>query len=355
MRKYISLIIVLATLGSLALATPVFAQQWQGQGGGPGGFGGRVNGGQPPAVIGTVSAISGDILTVTGRQGFSSTTATTTYTVDATNATVTKNNAASTVSSIAVGDTVLIQGTVSGATVTATTIRDGIMAGRGSRRGNPGTANPAIRPGGMGIRGTVASISGTTLTVTSSQGFSSTTATTTYTVDASNATVTKSGQASSVSAIAVGDTVMIQGTVSGASVTATTIKDGVAQQAIQGNGEPVVAGSVTAISGNSITITNKSNVTYTIDATNAKFVVAGVASPTISNVAVGDNLVVQGTVNGTSVTASSVIDQKATVNPNTNNPGSNQQHQHGIIGGITSGISHMFGGFGNFFKRMFGF
>jgi hypothetical protein len=342
MKKNISLIAALAALGSLALAIPVFAQT--GSGTGQGGFG-RMRGGQPPAVMGTVSVINGNTLTVAGRQGFGSTAAAITYSVDATNATVTKNNAASTISAISVGDTVFVQGTVNGTNVTATTIRDGNMAN--GLRNKTGIANP---PGGMGIRGVVASINGTTLTVTGKVPQNGGTATT-YTVDATNATVTKNGKASAVSNIAVGDTLMVQGTVSGTSVTAKTIRDGVAQPAIQGNGEPVVAGSVTAISGNSITITNKSNITYIVDTTNAKFVVAGVTGPTISNVAVGDNLVIQGTVNGTSVIASSVIDQKAAANSNTNNPENGQQPKSGVIGGI----GHKFNGLGNFFKHMFGF
>jgi hypothetical protein len=354
MKKYISLIVTIATLGSLALAMPAFAQQ--APGGGQGGFGmgmGRMGMGhsRTPAVFGTVSAINADTLTVTSRHGFgpatSTPTTTTTYTVDAANATVTKNNASSTLASIAVGDTVLVQGTISGTNVTATIIRDGVVPGMAMGTG-PRSGKPAMRPGfGNGIRGTVSAISGTTLTVTGSQGFSSSTSSTTYTVDASNATVNKNGQTSTVSAIAVGDTVMVQGTISGSNVTAKTIRDGMApKSSIQGNGEPVVAGSVTAINGNTITITNKSNITYTIDATNAKFSVKGVASPTISNVAVGDNLVVQGTVNGTSVTASSVIDQKAA-------PTSNTSNKSGA--GITGGISHLLGGVGNFFKHIFGF
>lgn len=346
MKKYVSIIATLATLGSLALAIPAFAQQAPG---GQRGFG-RMNGGQAPAVVGTVSAISGTTLTVTSKATLNGGT-TTTYTVDASNATVTKSGQASSVSGIAIGDTVMIQGTVSGSSVTATTIRDGQLGMRGMPGQNPG------------IFGTVSAISGNSLTVTGKQGYGSTTATTTYTVDATNATVTKNNAASTVSAIAVGDTLMIQGTVSGTSVTATTIRDGVmpggtrpngngtAQPAIQGNGQPVVAGSITAINGNSITITNKSNVTYTVDATNAKFVVKGIASPTISNLAVGDNLVIQGTVNGTSVTASSIIDQKAPANSNTTNSGSGQPSSPGIFGGI----GHMFGGIGNFFKHMFGF
>lgn len=342
-NKYISLAIALAAVASLAIAIPVFAQTPP-AGGRGGRFGGGMgNRGGMPAVVGTVSAINGDSITVSGKQGFNSTAAATTYTVDATNATVTKNNTAGTISSIAVGDTIAVQGTVSGTNVTATNIRDGVMMGGNGQRG------------GMGIGGTVSAINGTSLTVTGKgrPAAGSTTATTvTYTVDASSATVTKNGAASSVPDIAVGDTIMVQGTVSGTSVTAKTIRDGVVPQgqgqpAIQGNGQPVVAGSVTAISGNVITITNKSNVTYTIDATNAKFSVNGVTNPTILNVTTGDNLMIQGTVNGTSVTASSVIDQKASANANQNNSAGKPKAQ--------SGIGGFFGGIGNFFKHLFGF
>ena len=322
-KKYISLIVALATVGSLAVAIPVFAQN-AGQPAAGRGFGrGMNNKGGAPAVVGTVSAVNGNSITISGRQGFSNTatSAATIYTVDATNAKVTKNNTASTVSAIAVGDTVMVQGKVSGTSVTATNIRDGI-ANFGGKGVN-----------GTGVAGTVASISGSTITISSK-------ANTTYTVDASSAAVTKGGAASSVSAIAVGDEIMVQGTVTGTSVKATNIRDGAGQPVIQGNGQPVVAGSVSSISGNTITITNNSNVTYTVDATNAKFVVAGVTSPTISNVTTGDNLVVQGTVNGNSVVASSVIDQKVKT-ANTPKP--------------QTGFGGMMGGIGNFFKHLFGF
>ena len=209
----------------------------------------------------------------------------------------------------------------------------------------------------LGIFGTVSAINGTTLTVTSANrtkpgSTATTTAPTavTYTVDANNAKVTKNNTASTLVGITVGDTVMVQGTVSGTNVTATNIRDGVrngmkvAQPSIQGNGQPIVAGSITSINGNTIAITNKSNVAYSIDASNAKFVENGVTSPTISNVAVGDNIVVQGTVNGNSVTASSVIDQKAPVK---NSQSGNQKSQSGF-GGIVNGI-------GSFFKKLFGF
>jgi hypothetical protein len=82
-------------------------------------------------VFGIVTAVNGDSITVSGRQGTS--TATTTFTVDATNATIRKGAATSTasVSDISVGDRVAVQGAVSGDTVTATTIFDGMFMMRG--------------------------------------------------------------------------------------------------------------------------------------------------------------------------------------------------------------------------------
>ena len=176
---------------------------------------GSGRGGARPGVFGTVTAVNGDTITVQSR-GFGQNSTQTTYTVDASNATVTKNNAASSVSDVAVGDSIMVQGTVSGTNVTATSIRDGMAGGVGNNRN------------GGGIFGTVASINGTSLTVMGRTATSGSNAPT-YTVDASNATVTKNGASSSVSDIVVGDTVMIQGTVSGTSVTATAIRDGLPQ------------------------------------------------------------------------------------------------------------------------------
>ncbi len=214
-----------------------------------------------------------------------------------------------------------------------------------------------IRPG---VFGTVASVSGNTLTVTSTgrPGFRASTTpttavTTTYTVDATNAVVTKNNATSSVSAIAVGDIVIVQGTITGSNVVATKINDGVAMgrktpgqvnpngdqnpAGIVGNGEPVVAGTISTISGSIITITNKSNTTYTIDATNAK-ISNGNTSSSISNLVVGDSVLVQGTVNGNSITATTVLDQ---TNPNTSS--TNDQKPKGFFGGIGQFFMHLFG------------
>ena len=70
-----------------------------------------------PGVFGTVTAIDGTTITITSkampsRNSKTSATATaaTTYSIDASNATVTKNNTTAAVSNIAIGDTIMVQG-----------------------------------------------------------------------------------------------------------------------------------------------------------------------------------------------------------------------------------------------------
>ena len=173
--------------------------------------------------IGTVTAVSGNSITLKARSG-------TVYTIDASSAKISKVVAGTTgtkptvstfaVSGIQDGDNLIVGGTVSGTTITAKTIIDGnfpkIMA----------RATNAKR----GVMGTVAGISGNTITVTGRNGK-------TYTVDATNAQVSqvsaatagvkRTVNASSVSAIKTGDNILVAGTVSGTNVTATKIMDGV--------------------------------------------------------------------------------------------------------------------------------
>lgn len=254
--------ISLLMAAGLIVAAPAFAQTKQGQGGAPGGWVGSGHMIQrPPMVFGSVTAVGGDTITLASR-GFGRSAATTTYTIDATNATVTKDGSASSAGAIAVGDTLMVQGTVSGNSVTATKINDGMPKGM---------------PGMPGMRG---------------------------------------GMASS---------------------TRPQVPS------IQGNGEPVIGGSITAISGDTLTITNKSNVAYTVDATSAT-VVKGNATSSLSAIAVGDNVLVQGSVSGNAVTASSIIDQGAAQAPGNGNGGSAMSH----------GIGGVFGAIGGFFQHLFG-
>ncbi|MDB5203983.1 MAG: hypothetical protein JWP09_11 [Candidatus Taylorbacteria bacterium] len=238
-----------------------------------------------------------------------------------------------------------------------------------TNQGNQGSPNGGQRGGprmmgqsGKGtmqrpaVMGKIESISGNTLTV-AARGFGKDTATTTYSVDATNATVFKSNATSTISSLVVGDNVMVQGTVTGTNVVAKTIRDGMGMmrkegegampEGFSGNGQPVVAGSVTGVSGSTITISNTSNVTYTIDATNAK-VMKGKDAGALSDVALGDHVVVQGTVNGNAITATTVIDQKAPAN---NGGDSNGQR------GQNGGQEHpgFFGAIRGFFGKIFGF
>ncbi|MEI6843078.1 MAG: hypothetical protein WCK48_01020 [bacterium] len=219
-----------------------------------------------------------------------------------------------------------------------------------------------IRGGrGPGIMGTVNSISGNTLTVTSNAPVASGTTATVYTVDATNAKITKNNTAGTIASILVGDTVSVKGTVTGTNVVATMIRDGVVPNnkgmmgkkdgttpnipMMKGNGQPIVGGTVSKITGSILTITNQSNITYSVDATNAS-IYKGKATTTISSIATGDRVIAQGTVNGTSVVATSVIDQgqPVTTTTGTTNSGQSPPAHTGFFGGIE-----------NFFGKLFGF
>lgn len=160
-------------------------------------------------VAGTITSLSGNTMTVTGKNG-------TTYTVDISNAKILKASkgaapSTASASSLAVGDTVGVRGTVTGTSVSATEVVDGIGAmGRGHHMGGKGM---------HGVQGTVSAVNGNTITITGNNG-------TTYTIDASKAQVGKVVTLS-VSDIKVGDTIGVQGSVSGTSVTANHIMDGV--------------------------------------------------------------------------------------------------------------------------------
>ena len=273
--------------------------------------------GKGHGVGGTVTAINSTSITLTGSNN-------TTYTVDASNAKFLKIGSGGTtapttitIADINVGDTIMVRGTFSGTTVTATQILDGKL---------PTRVKPAAN-------GTVSAVNGNTITLTSKNG-------TTYSVDATNAKILKaSGQTTTgtsttrptpttitVANIQVGDTLAVQGTVSGTSVTATSIFDG--KFAGRGTGSkgthvaqgPHVAGTVTAITGNAITVNDAHGakgstapVTYSVDATNAKITKSAGkgATPTtisVSDIQVGDMIMVRGTVSGTSVTATSIMD-----------------------------------------------
>jgi hypothetical protein len=224
---------------------------------------------------------------------------------------------------------------------------------------------------GPGVFGVVTVVNGNTITVVGkivpANDGSAMSTETTWTVDSTNAKVFKNGSDSTVASVLVGDTVMVVGTVNGSNVVAKFIHDGRSEKGvwrdgdrgpnsktqgrqvdngnmiISGNGQPVVAGTIATISGSTLTITNKSSVTYTVDVTNAKIIKAGI-TVTAANLSVGDMVVVQGAVNGSSIVASSVIDQAVKITTNTNGLSTTKAPGRGFFGGV-----------GSFFSKLFGF
>jgi hypothetical protein len=81
------------------------------------------------------------------------------------------------------------------------------------------------------------------------------------------------------------------------------------------NMAPTVSGSVTGISGNIIYLTGTNGTNYTVDATSAKLRKAG-TTIAISGILGGDSLSVRGTLTGTNVVATSIMDGVSTAGAN---------------------------------------
>jgi hypothetical protein len=196
-----------------SVANAVAGTNQQGPGVGPSGS----NGQGPPGVFGTISAIDGSTITVRDQSGSTTTVVTTSST------TVTKSVTAS-VSDIAVGDRVMVDGGGSSSSITATSVHDNGAATNTSGGPTGGPGGNAGPPGGAGngsfVSGTVTAVSGSSFTVTDASGNK-------VTVTTSSATTVTKDETTSVSSLAVGDTVMVQGATSNGTVTATEIHDGV--------------------------------------------------------------------------------------------------------------------------------
>ncbi len=173
-------------------------------------------------VFGTVTAVSGNTITVQAKTFAKGTLSSTgaTYTVNAGAAIIDKNSTAITVAGISVGDTIMVEGTVSGTVVTATRIHDGVMV-KGTQGDDKKDNGGATIPDGNGqpvVGGTVTAVNGNTITFTNKSNVS-------YTADVTNAKIIKNGTVATASTIAVGDTVLAQGTINGSSVVAVTFVD----------------------------------------------------------------------------------------------------------------------------------
>ena len=149
------------------------------------------------------------------------------------------------------------------------------------------------------ISGSVSSISGTTLNMTARQG-------TSYTADIGSASIIKGSGINTrpidAAEIKVGDSVTLLGTISGNSVTATSVR-------INTPPEPAYAGKVISVNGNVFTIENNKKVQYAVNTTDSTIFRKGSQVGSASDVAVGQTITVSGTINSGSntVSATSVV------------------------------------------------
>ena len=165
----------------------------------------------------------------------------------------------------------------------------------------PKPDHPATHPTGQMVTGTVASVSGSVITLTAKNGGS-------YAIDAANAKIMKTGATVDASAVQVGDLLMARGTLSGLSMTATTIVDGVKQRPANATnlnakahpGENRLLGTISAINGTSLTLTVKGHgsqaaASETVLTNGSTTVTKDQAAATFTDLVTGQNVMAVGT------------------------------------------------------------
>jgi len=156
---------------------------------------------------GTVTEINGSVFTITSEKD------NTGYTIEAKDADVHvftegEKPEDGSITDIKVGDDVGARGTLSGTVLTATDVMDGMPeGGKGGHHGGRG----------HGLKGTVQSVNGDTVTLEGKDGK-------TYTVNAGDASVTRMVDGT-LSDVVAGDQIGVRGTLDGTAITAKHIMD----------------------------------------------------------------------------------------------------------------------------------
>ena len=117
-------------------------------------------------------------------------------------------------------------------------------------------------------------------------------------------------------------------------------------RSLSASSTPVVFGTVEAINGSSITLNSflkGATTTYTIDASVAKIIKSGSATTTISNIMVGDKLLVRGKITGTNVSAETITDNKSKNTKNTTNWAKAPKGFHSEFNGVIGKVSYING------------
>ena len=154
-----------------------------------------------------------------------------------------------------------------------------------------------------GVLGTVTAKSGTTLTVKAGKEG------TLYTVTTADAKIRTPGKGdATLSDIVVGDIILVQGDIDGTSIDASMIIDArLPKGTIIKKDMSGIVGIVTAVTGSTITVKGKNDITYTVDADQARIRHEGDDEAEVGDIDVGDTIIVQGAVNNTSVDATAII------------------------------------------------
>lgn len=214
------------------------------------------------AVSGTVSAISGSSITLTAKNGIA-------YTVDASSAKLYRRfGAAMQISDMQNGDTLQIKGTVSGTSVAATEIRDQSLQAKNGV-----------------FTGKVTAVSGSSFTLQAGRG--------SQTVNTDSSTVfKKNGQADSngIVDVTAGASVVVSGVWdrTNSNVTAKSVNVVIRQLAIR------VSGSVSSVSGQSLSMTDKTGTVYSVDASKARVTYKGGRKADAGIIQSGDSVAVTG-------------------------------------------------------------
>lgn len=227
------------------------------------------SGGYGPGGSLTVTKVSGNTITASGRGG-----QTITVQVSSTTA-YTEAGASAALSDVTVGARIAVQGTVantSGTTINATGVT-------------------IVLPQVLGV---VTNVNGSTLALTSFDG-------STHTVTVSSSTrYQKAGRTAASTDVAVGTAIVAEGTSnSDGSLSAVRVTIQV----------PHLEGQVTAVSGTSITISGRDGTTYTVDASNADYVNADGSAASASAVKSGVSITAEGTLSsdGKTLTALRIV------------------------------------------------
>ena len=232
---------------------------------GPGWFAPGGHRGVAGQVAITITKIDGNKLSLQTTDGW-------TRTIDATGATVTKGGQTIALTDLKVGDQISFRESKQlDGTYKITTIQ--VLVPTAS--------------------GTVTAVGSASVTITQPDGSSKTLALT------GSTTYSQAGATVSKSALIVGDRISAQGTVdSGGNFSATAVAIAPAS----------VEGTVASKTATTIVVTTAAGKTVTVDVSSAtKYSVRGVSAPTLANVAVGDRIAAEGTLNPDGSLAATVV------------------------------------------------